>query len=115
MPGHVLVEEDSGADDELEDVLQGLHGLQQLLCQLLSIVHIVLQDFGQLPTTRKAKTPPTDQKTRTDFSTAHLWVLRVLDSRVGQRGAEMLPYVRLQDRVEVLKLSVRDESNYEHL
>lgn len=27
----------------------------------------------------------------------------------------MLPYVRLQDRVEVLELSVSDEANYEHL
>lgn len=27
----------------------------------------------------------------------------------------MLPDVRLQDRVEVLKLSVSDEANYEHL
>lgn len=32
VPRHVLVEEDSGADDELEDVLQGFHGLQQLFC-----------------------------------------------------------------------------------
>lgn len=45
---HVLVEEDPGANDELEDVLQGFHGLQQLLCQLLSVVHVVFQDFGQL-------------------------------------------------------------------
>lgn len=45
----LLVEEDSGADDELEDVFQGLHCLQQLLRQLLSIVHIVLKDFGELP------------------------------------------------------------------
>lgn len=45
----VLVEEDSGTDDELEDVLQSFHGLQQLFRQLLSIVHIVLQYFGQLP------------------------------------------------------------------
>lgn len=47
--GHVLVEEDSGADDKLEDVLQGFHGLQQLLRQLLGVVHIVLEHFGQLP------------------------------------------------------------------
>lgn len=46
----ILVEEDSGADNELEDVLQSLHGLQQLLRQLLGIVHVVLQNFGQLPT-----------------------------------------------------------------
>ncbi len=45
----ILVEEDSRADDKLEDVLQSLHGPQQLLCQLLSIVHVVLQHFGQLP------------------------------------------------------------------
>lgn len=45
----VLVEEDSGADNKLEDVLQSLHGLQQLFRQLLSVVHVVLQDFGQLP------------------------------------------------------------------
>lgn len=45
----ILVEEDPGTDDKLEDVLQSLHGLQQLLCQLLSVVHVVLQDFGQLP------------------------------------------------------------------
>lgn len=45
----LLVEQDSGADDELEDVLQSLHSLQQLLRQLLSVVHVVLQDFGQLP------------------------------------------------------------------
>lgn len=49
MSRGVLVEEDSGANDELEDILQGFHGLQQLFRQLLSIVHIVLQDFGQLP------------------------------------------------------------------
>lgn len=46
---YVLVEEDPGADDELEDILQGLHGLQKLLCQPLSIIHIVLQNRGQLP------------------------------------------------------------------
>lgn len=57
MSRHVLVEEDSGADDKLEDVLQGFHGLQQLFCQLLSIVHIILQDFGQLPKNTKANTP----------------------------------------------------------
>lgn len=53
----VLVEEDSGADNKLEDVLQSLHGLQQLFCQLLSVVHVVLQDFGQLPkNTNKLRT-----------------------------------------------------------
>lgn len=45
----ILVEEDPGADNELEDVLQSLQGLQQLVCQLLSVVNIVLQNFGQLP------------------------------------------------------------------
>lgn len=45
----ILVEEDSGADDKLEDVLQSLHGLQQLFRQLFGVVHVVLQDFGQLP------------------------------------------------------------------
>lgn len=47
---HLLVEEHPGADDKLEDVLQGLHGLQQLLCQLLCVVYVVLQDLGQFPT-----------------------------------------------------------------
>lgn len=45
----ILVEEDSGTDDKLEDVLQSLHGLQQLFRQLFGVVHVVLQDFGQLP------------------------------------------------------------------
>lgn len=36
-------------------------------------------------------------------------------SRVGQRGAEVFPYVGLQHRVKVLKFSVGDEANYEHL
>lgn len=43
----VPVEEDSGADDELEDVLQSLHGLQKLFRQLFSVIHVVLQDFGE--------------------------------------------------------------------
>lgn len=46
----LLVEEHPGADDKLEDVLQGLHGFQQLLCQLLCVVYVVLQDLGQFPT-----------------------------------------------------------------
>ena len=49
MLWNILVKEDSGADDKLEDVLQSLHGPQQLLRQLLSVVHVVLQNFGQLP------------------------------------------------------------------
>lgn len=114
MSRHVLVEEDSGADDKLEDVLQGFHGLQQLFCQLLSIVHIILQDFGQLPKNTNANTPWLIRKLNWLFTTYSL-VLRVLNSRVGQRGTEMLPYVRLQDRVKVLKLSVSYEANYEHL
>ena len=41
--GHLLIEEHAGAHDELEDVLQSLHGLVQLLvdARLLGIVHVV--------------------------------------------------------------------------
>lgn len=56
MSRHILVEEDSGADNELEDVFQGFHGLQQLFRQLLCIVHVILQDFGQLPKKNPTKT-----------------------------------------------------------
>lgn len=49
----ILVEEHPGANNELEDVLEGLHGLQQLLCQLLRILHIVLQNLGQLPRNKR--------------------------------------------------------------
>lgn len=49
---YLLVEQHPGAHDELEDVLQGLHGLVQLLVysRLLRVVHVVPQDLGQLPT-----------------------------------------------------------------
>lgn len=48
---HLLVEEHAGAHDELEDVLQGLHGLVQLLAdaRLLGAVHVVPQHLRQLP------------------------------------------------------------------
>lgn len=49
MSVNLLVKEDPGAYDELKDVLQSLHSLQQLLRELLCIVHIVLQNLGQLP------------------------------------------------------------------
>lgn len=49
MHQDILVKEYSGADNKLEDVLQGLHGLKQLFSQFFSVVHIVLQNFGQLP------------------------------------------------------------------
>lgn len=49
MQQYVLIEEDSGADDEFEDVFQRLHGPEQLFCKLLCIVHVVLQNFGQFP------------------------------------------------------------------
>lgn len=44
-----------------------------------------------------------------------VFVQRVKNSRVCQRGTEMLSNVGLQDRVEVLELSVSYEPNYEHL
>lgn len=65
---HVLVEEDSGANDELEDVLQGFHGLQQLLCQLLSVVHIVFQDFSQLSRNKQKHALPDSSESQTDIS-----------------------------------------------
>lgn len=112
----ILVEEDSGADDKLEDVLQSLHGLQQLFCQLLGVVNVVLQDFGQLPKTH-THTHKVEQISSSNLSISH-W-MRILkgfsNSRIGQRGTEMLPYVGLQNRVKVLKFSVCYESNYEHL
>lgn len=40
---------------------------------------------------------------------------RVIDSRVSQRGAEMLSDVGLQNGVKVLELSVGYKPNYEHL
>lgn len=46
---YLLVKEDSGAHDELEDVFQSLHGSQQLFGQFLCIVHVILQNFGQFP------------------------------------------------------------------
>lgn len=52
---HVLVKEDSGSDDELEDVFQSFHGLQQLFCQLICIVHVVFQNFCQLPANRNTE------------------------------------------------------------
>lgn len=106
----VPVEEDSGADDELEDVLQSLHGLQKLFRQLFSVIHVVLQDFGEF------------SEKHTDGPTNCLWpgitcepTQRLFNSRIGQRGTEMLSNVGLQDWVKVLKLSVRYEPNYEHL
>lgn len=45
-----------------------------------------------------------------------MWILEGFsNSRIGQRGTEMLPDVGLQNRVKVLKFSVCYESNYEHL
>lgn len=37
------------------------------------------------------------------------------NSRVGQSGAKVFPYVGLQHWVKVLKFSVGDEANYEDL
>lgn len=117
----ILVEQNSGADDELEDVLQSLHGLQQLLRQLLSIVHVVLQDFGQLPSNtiiqRKGLTNLLITKCDRISQTrqGHFNDKRVIDSRVSQRGAEMLSDVGLQNGVKVLELSVGYKPNYEHL
>lgn len=65
---HILVEEDSGANDELEDVLQGFHGLQQLFRQLLSVVHIVFQDFGQLSRKKQKHALPDSSESQTDIS-----------------------------------------------
>lgn len=39
----------------------------------------------------------------------------VIHLRVGQGGAEVFPDVRLQNRVEMLELSVCYQSNYKHL
>lgn len=44
-----------------------------------------------------------------------LFVQKVNNSRVCQRGTEMLSNVGLQDGVKVLELSVRYEPNYEDL
>lgn len=46
-----------------------------------------------------------------------LWTCQIFSShsRVGQRGAEVFPYVGLQHRVKVLKFPVGDEANYEDL
>lgn len=40
--GYLLIEQDPGAHNELEDVLQGLHGFVQLVAdaRLLRVVHI---------------------------------------------------------------------------
>ena len=48
----LLVKQNPGADNELEDVLQRPHGPQELVCQLVCILHIVLQNLGQFPTSR---------------------------------------------------------------
>lgn len=77
----VLVEEDSGADDKLEDVLQRLHGLQQLFCQLLGIVNVVLQDFGQLP-----------KRTHTEGPTNQLFVSFDKSLDVDFKGFSQLTY-----------------------
>lgn len=106
------VEEDSGADDELEDVLQSLHGLQKLLGQLFSVIHVVLQDFGKF--TENTSTQM-DQQICLQPGIKCESAQRLFNSRIGQRGTEMLSNVGLQDRVKVLKLSVRYEPNYEHL
>lgn len=108
----VPVEEDSGADDELEDVLQRLHGLQQLFRQLFSIIHVVLQDFGKFSGNTSAQM---DQQIHLQPGSKCEPALRLFNSRIGQRGTEMLSNVGLQDWVKVLKLSVRYEPNYEHL
>lgn len=113
MHQDVLVEEDSGADDELEDVLQSLHGPQQLLRQFLSVVNVVLQDFSQLPAnTTRAQSLTNRLITKLDF---YVFVQRVINLRVRQCGAEMLSNVGLQNGVKVVELSVGYEPNYKHL
>lgn len=113
---NLLVEEDSGADNELEDVLEGLQGLQQLVGQLLSVLHVILQNFGQLPTHTVTWNTITKHHVLYLLSSIFsLFVLRVIDSRVCQRSTEMLSNVGLKDGVKVLELSVRYEPNYEHL
>ena len=42
-------------------------------------------------------------------------IIVLLNSRVGQGGAEMLANVGFKDGVEMLELSVGYEPNYEHL
>lgn len=108
----VPVEEDSGADDELEDVLQSLHGLQKLFRQFFSVIHVVLQDFGKFS---ENTTPHMDQPICLRPGIKPEPAQRLFNSRIGQRGTEMLSDVGLQDWVKVLKLSVGYESNYEHL
>lgn len=43
--------EDAGLNDEPEQVLEGLEGRVEPLSQsgLLSVAHVVVQDFGELP------------------------------------------------------------------
>lgn len=39
----------------------------------------------------------------------------LFDSRVSERGAEVLADVRLQNRIEMMELPVSDQSDYENL
>lgn len=61
---NVLVEEDPRSHDELEDVLQSLHGFQQLVCQLLCVVHVVLQYLRQFPESTRMHDKLTHAKPR---------------------------------------------------
>ena len=113
MQQYILVEEDSGAHNEFEDVFQRLHGPQQLFCKFLCIVHIVLQNFGQFPANTIAAEsvqPGTSFGFKCPGATC-IW----RNSRVCQCGTEMLANIGLKNRVKVLELSVSNESNYEHL
>lgn len=46
---YLLIEQDPGADYELEDVLQSLHSFEELVgdTTFLSVIHVRFQNFSQ--------------------------------------------------------------------
>lgn len=71
------------------------------------MAHVVVQDFGELPRGGKGAWSEGAEPRGARHAGRH--------THVGQRGAEVLGDVGLQNRVEVLELDVADERDDEDL
>lgn len=119
-----LGKEVPGADNELEDVLQGLEGAHERLAGLSTarLLHVLRQHRDQLPAGQghrggSAASLPhgpglSPLPAHPPSLSPSLLAPAVL---VGERGAEVLADVSLQDGVEVVKLPISHEPHDENL